>query len=58
METMKQRVKSHGLLGQTWKVKNKNKSSHNQWNLDGEVDDYLVEDGLFGSEFPFNKFGL
>lgn len=43
----------HGLLGQSWS------ESHydNQWEwLAGNVDDYLLVDGLFGTQFPHNRY--
>jgi hypothetical protein len=53
--TVMSRLRSHGLLGQTWMNK-RYKSSLRV--IDGEVDDYLVTDNdVFGTHFPFNRYG-
>lgn len=48
-------LKSHGLIGQTHSTKTyKNTVKY----VEGEVDDYIVtDDDVFGTAFPFNKFG-
>jgi len=42
----------HGLLGQTWK----NVEYSDGSDIEGSVADYQVQDGLYGSDFVFNKF--
>lgn len=43
----------HGLLGQTWQYK----TFPNRWKyIQGQLFDYVVSDGLFGSIFNFNRF--
>lgn len=39
---------THGLLGQTWRLAKKV--------IEGRVDDYLIESGLFGTDFIYNRF--
>jgi hypothetical protein len=46
-------LRTHGLLGQTWQLK-EYKGSVKE--IEGEVDDYVVEDGLFGNDFLFNQY--
>jgi hypothetical protein len=46
-------LKTHGLLGQTWQLKQYMGSVKE---IEGEVDDYVVEDGIFGNNFIFNRF--
>ena len=48
-------LRSHGLIGQTHSTKTyKNTVKY----VEGEVDDYIVtDDDVFGTSFPFNKFG-
>jgi hypothetical protein len=44
---------THGLLGQTWKLRKDKKA------IDGRVDDYFIEsEDLFGTDFMYNKFQL
>ena len=47
------RLQSHGLLGQTWR--NQRYGGRVQ-EIEGEVDDYVVGDDIFGDNFLFNKF--
>jgi len=49
-----QKLKSHGLLGQTWRAKTyPNTIKH----IQGSVDDYVIrEKDLFGDNFVFNMF--
>jgi len=43
----------HGLLGQTWS----SKTYANRWkHIEGQLFSYVVNDGLFGSDFEFNRF--
>ena len=59
-----QSVKPHGLLGQTWKRTGKEgkDSGGKQVKeiIEGEVDDYVINDGdgMFGYDFVYNKFNL
>jgi len=47
-------LKSHGLLGQTWRTKTYNGQIKY---IQGEVDDYVIrEKELFGDNFVFNMF--
>jgi len=44
----------HGLLGQTWEYK----SYQNRWKyITGQLFDYVLADGIFGTTFNFNRFG-
>jgi len=45
-------VAMHGLLGQTWK----NVEYTDGSSIEGTVTDYLVQDGLYGSDFTFNQY--
>jgi hypothetical protein len=45
-------LRTHGLLGQTWQLK-RYKGMVKE--IEGDVDDYVVEDGLFGNSFIFNR---
>lgn len=61
----------HGILGQTaqyltkgeeaqpqrLRAKKDGKKENSDGFLEGKAEDYLVADGLFGSEFTFNRFG-
>lgn len=50
-------LKSHGLLGQTWrhKVYERNEVKY----VAGHVDDYIIEeDDVFGDRFVYNRFQL
>lgn len=43
----------HGLLGQTWNSVTYN----NRWkHIEGQLFSYMVSDGLFGTEFEYNRF--
>jgi len=42
----------HGLIGQTWR----NNVYAGGREYEGEVSDYLVQDGLWGKEFAFNLY--
>jgi hypothetical protein len=43
----------HGLLGQTWATKQYN----NKWKfIQGDLMQYVVQDGLFGIDFAYNRF--
>jgi len=43
----------HGVLGQTWNTAVYN----NRWkHIEGHLFDYQLADGVFGTEFKFNKF--
>jgi len=47
-------LSSHGLLGQTW---SKKRYSGMISAIEGEIDDYLIDDGsIFGESFVFNKY--
>jgi len=56
VRTLRNRLRSHGLLGQTWSTK----VHHGKVKaIEGEVDDYLItEDCLFGDSFLFNQYKL
>jgi hypothetical protein len=45
-------LRTHGLLGQTWQLK-RYKGTVKE--IEGDVDDYVVEDGIFGNDFIFNR---
>jgi len=60
-----QRDQPHGLLGQSWKPSMKARQASRDPTAvvsvkdvaEGDVDDYIiVDDQLFGTNFPFNKF--
>lgn len=43
----------HGILGQTWN----NQVYANRWkHIEGQLDEYLVADGLIGTRHKYNKF--
>lgn len=42
----------HGVFGQTARLD----VPRDQWTIEGEEEDYILKDGLFGSDFTFNKF--
>jgi hypothetical protein len=46
-------LKSHGLIGQTWSTKTYNSQFKH---MQGDVDDYLVSDEIWGTDFVFNLF--
>jgi len=64
-ELLIHQIQSHGLLGQTWKSSEELEMSQsssisqkkNSRHYVGEVDDYVVVDGIFGTAFLYNKFG-
>ena len=48
-----QKLLPHGLIGQSWS----NKQYNNQWEwLEGNVDDYLLRDGLQGKDFRYTRY--
>jgi len=43
----------HGILGQTWNTATYN----NRWkHIQGQLYDYVINDGILGTEFKYNKF--
>lgn len=47
-------IQSHGLIGQTWRAGIKGKQVKE---VEGMVDDYVVEGGLMGCEFVYSHMG-
>jgi hypothetical protein len=43
----------HGILGQTWNTA----TYSNRWkHIQGQLYDYVINDGILGTEFKYNKF--
>jgi len=43
----------HGILGQTWNIATYN----NRWkHIQGQLYDYVINDGILGQDFKYNKF--
>ena len=48
---------THGLLGQTWQIVNRQLQGRSKLPIEGDVDDYAISgDDIFGSEHTFNRF--
>ena len=46
----------HGVLGQTHLKGEDKKRSTKDWKMEGTEEDYMLKDGVLGSDFAFNKF--
>lgn len=46
----------HGILGQTHVRGDDKKRSIKDWKMEGTENDYMLKDGVLGSDFVFNKF--
>jgi len=55
--TLINKVQSHGLLGQTWKLLRGNERGEEVSEIVGRVDDYLeIDSAVFGHSTLYNKF--